>query len=194
MVNIVSAYGPQVGCDEDEKEDFWTDLEDLIGEMSEKEEFVIGGDLNRHVGKETDGYPRVHGGRGYGERNEEGRRILDMAQRNNLMVCNTRYRKDNHLITYSSGERKSPLDFILVKQSDAKNLKNCKVIPGSEIVNQHRIAVIEWWRSKESKRKARKIGKFKTWQLKEGAKLELREKVQKASAVRTEDGGVEEIW
>ena len=42
MVNIVSAYGPQVGYDEDEKEDFWTDLEDLIGEMSEKEELVIG--------------------------------------------------------------------------------------------------------------------------------------------------------
>ena len=86
MVNIVSAYGLQVGCDEDEKEGF---LEDLIGEMSEKEELVIGGDLNGHVGKETDGYFRVHGGRGYGERNEEGRRILDMAQRNDLMVRKT---------------------------------------------------------------------------------------------------------
>ena len=84
---------------------------------------------------------------------------------------------------------------ILVKQNDAKNLKNCKVIPGSDIVNQHRVVVIEWWRSKESKRKALKIGKFKMWQLKkEEAKLEFREKVQKASAVRTEDGGVEEMW
>ena len=124
----------------------------------------------------------------------EGRRILDMAQRNDLMVCNTRYKKkDDHLITYSSGGRKSQLDFVLVKQSDAKNLKNCIVMPGNDIVSQHRTVVIEWWRSKESKRKDRKIEKFKTWQLKkEGTKF--REKVQKASAVRTEDGGVEEMW
>ena len=102
-------------------------FEDLIGEMSEKEELVIGGDLNGHIRKEIDGYPRVHGGQGYGEKNEEGRRILDMVQRNNL-VCNTRYKKkDDHLITYSSGGRKSQLDFILAKQSDAKNLKNYKV-------------------------------------------------------------------
>ena len=116
MVNIVSAHGPQVGCDEDENEDFWTDLEDLIGEMLEKEELVIEGDLNGYVGKETDGYSRVHGGRGYGERNEEGRRILYMAQRNDLMVCNTRYKKKDNHITCSSGGRKSQLDFILVKQ------------------------------------------------------------------------------
>ena len=100
----------------------------MVGEVKESEVLVIGGDLNGHVGKDCDGYDGVHGGHGYGERNEEGEKILDMAQRKELLVCNTRYRKrEEHLITLSCGGRTSQLDYILIKLSRVKNLKDCKV-------------------------------------------------------------------
>ena len=51
MIMIISAYGPQVGCAEEEKEAFLDDLENMVGEV-----LVIGGDLNGHVGKDCDGY------------------------------------------------------------------------------------------------------------------------------------------
>ena len=82
-------------------------------------------------------------------------------------MCNTRYRKrDEHLITYSSGGRCSQLDYIMVKQREAKNLKDFKVIPGSDIVSQHRLVVLDMRSKEEQKRKIRKIGRFRTWKLK----------------------------
>jgi hypothetical protein len=37
------------------------------------EKLFIGGDLNGHVGATNVGFERVHGGFGYGSRNQEGR-------------------------------------------------------------------------------------------------------------------------
>ena len=30
MVNAISAYAPQVGCELEEKEDFWNDLDEMV--------------------------------------------------------------------------------------------------------------------------------------------------------------------
>ena len=196
MIMIISAYGPQVGCAEEEKEAFLVDLDDMVGEAKESEVLVIGGDLNVHVGKDCDGYDGVHGGHGYEERNEEGEKILDMAQRKELLVCNTRYRKkEEHLIVFSSGRRTSQVDYILIKQSKVKNLKDCKVIPGSEIVRQHRMVVLDMWKSKEHKRKFRKVGRFKIWKLKMGETTsKFRDVVKMANVNRSNEGEVKEIW
>ena len=196
IVMIISAYGTQVGCTEEEKEAFLDDLENMVGEVTESKVLVIAGDLNGHVGKDCGGYDRVHGGHGYGERNEEGEKILDMAQRKELVVCSTRYRKrDEHLITYSSGGKTSQLDYILVKQSEVKNLKDCKVIPGSEIVSQHRLVVLDMWNNKEHKRKVRKVGRFMTWKLKRvEIKSKFRDVVEKMNVARVKEGEVEEMW
>ena len=76
---------------------------------------IIGGDLNGHVGREANGYDGVHGGCGYGIRNVEGERILMMGSALDLVVCNTRFKKrDNRLITYSSGGCVTQIDYILV--------------------------------------------------------------------------------
>ena len=84
-----------------------------------------------------------------------------MTQRKELLVCNTRHRKkEEHLITFSSGGRTSQLHYILMKQSKVKNLKDCKVIPRSEIMIQHRMVVLDMWKSKEHKRKVKKVGKI----------------------------------
>ncbi|ESO03038.1 hypothetical protein HELRODRAFT_173904 [Helobdella robusta] len=53
---------------------------DTISTIPKSETIVIGGDLNGHVGEKTDGFDNVHGGFGYGERNEDGNRILEFAE------------------------------------------------------------------------------------------------------------------
>ena len=49
ILNIVSAYAPQVNNSMDEKNDFWEDLDGLIESISKKERIVFGADLNGHV-------------------------------------------------------------------------------------------------------------------------------------------------
>src|SRR6185295_9580101 len=60
-VNVISAYAPQVGLGKDEKEKFWEEFDELIGSVSGSERIVVGGDLNGHVGKDSDGYSTVDG-------------------------------------------------------------------------------------------------------------------------------------
>jgi hypothetical protein len=53
----------------------------------------IGGDLNGHVGSTRVGFDVVHGGFGYGSRNQEGESILNFALAYDLFVTNTLFRK-----------------------------------------------------------------------------------------------------
>ena len=58
---IVSAYAPQVGCDEDTKNASWNELEGVIMKVPHKEKLVLAGDLNGHVGESHIGFERWHG-------------------------------------------------------------------------------------------------------------------------------------
>ena len=75
VLNIISAYDtplPQVSLDESATRQFWEDLDGLIRVVSSSEKLFIGGDLNGHVGTTSAGFEAVHGGFGYGGRNQEG--------------------------------------------------------------------------------------------------------------------------
>ncbi|XP_046998037.1 uncharacterized protein LOC124613379 [Schistocerca americana] len=78
MVTVLTAYALQVGCSEDEKEKFWRDLDGVMVGIPENETVIVRGDLNGHVDGRKGGEERWHGGWGYGERNEEGRKIVDL--------------------------------------------------------------------------------------------------------------------
>ena len=51
------------------------------------------GDFNGHVGKEIEGFEGVHGGNGIGQRNAEGRMLLEFCDERELCVANTWFKK-----------------------------------------------------------------------------------------------------
>ncbi|KAL0811092.1 hypothetical protein ABMA28_010360 [Loxostege sticticalis] len=59
-LNIVSVYAPQVNCSEAEKTDIWEDLHALVTAIPSKEQKLICGDLNGHVGQRADDYKEFH--------------------------------------------------------------------------------------------------------------------------------------
>lgn len=73
VINVISAYGPQVGCSKVEKDTFWTTLEVQLPQVPMKETILLGGDLNGHIGVENDVFRRVHGGYAFGILNEKGK-------------------------------------------------------------------------------------------------------------------------
>ncbi|ESO00275.1 hypothetical protein HELRODRAFT_192637 [Helobdella robusta] len=102
-----------------------------LNPLPKSETILIGGDLNGHVGEKTDGLDNVHGGFGYGERNEDGNRMLEFAESHGFCLLNTYFRKRlEHFITYKSGPSATQIDFFAVKQQHRKLFKNVKVIPG----------------------------------------------------------------
>ena len=51
MVNTVCAYAPQVGCEEEVKEDLWRQLDQETTVVTAGERVIVCGDFNGHVGK-----------------------------------------------------------------------------------------------------------------------------------------------
>ena len=72
VVNVISAYAPQVDLSDSTKRQFWEDLDSMVSTVPISEKLFIGGDLNGHVGATNVGFERVHGGFGYGNRSQEG--------------------------------------------------------------------------------------------------------------------------
>ena len=103
---------------------------------------LVCGDLNGHVGKTSSGFEGLHGGHGYGVRNPEGTRILELCVAADLVITNTFFTKcDSQLLTFRSGNACSQTDYILVRKSDFKSVRDVKVIGGEECVSQHKLLV-----------------------------------------------------
>jgi exonuclease III len=93
VFNVISAYAPQIGLNESVKMQFWEELDALVSSVSVSEKLFIGGDLNGHVGSTRVCFDGVHGGIGYGSRNQEGEGILNFALAYDLIIANTLFRK-----------------------------------------------------------------------------------------------------
>ncbi|KAK3506242.1 hypothetical protein QTP70_007956 [Hemibagrus guttatus] len=111
MLNVVSGYAPQVGCELEEKEIFWSELDEVMESIPTGERVVIGADFNGHVGEGNTGDEEVMGKFGVKERNLEGQMVVDFAKRMDMGVVNTYFQKrEEHRVTYKSGGRRTQIE------------------------------------------------------------------------------------
>ena len=179
IVSFVSGYAPQQGCQEEEKEAYRELMWEYLRNIPDSEGIIIGGDLNSHVGETGNGFESVHGGKGFGIRNNEGERLLEMAEGLDLFVANTNFqKKESHLITYKSGQHESQIDYLITRKRDRRTIMDCKVIPGEPVTRQHRLLVMDLRMGKVRKKKRTTVKKIKVWDLKGEKKLEYKQKVR----------------
>ena len=68
IIQVMSAYSPQVGRSKCEKDQLYNDMASEW-DLQNPIEVVLGmGDFNRHVGRQIDGFEGVHGGNGIGKK------------------------------------------------------------------------------------------------------------------------------
>ena len=168
MINVISAYAPQVGCEMEHKLQFWNDLDEVMHCIDKEERVVIGADLNGHVGDGNNGDEHVMGKFGFKERNEEGQMIVDFAKRMEMAVVNTYFKKrEEHRVTYKSGGRSTQIDYILCKRSNLKECGDCKVIPEESVAKQHRVVICKMTVTVKKRKKVIIEPRIRWWKLKE---------------------------
>ena len=123
ILNIVSAYAPQVNSSMEEKNEFWQDLDGLIESVSKQERIVLGADLTIQVGEGNIRDAEVMGRYGAGTRNEEERMVVDFSKRMNLAVVNTYFKKkDEHRAMYKSCGKSTQVDYVKCKRRNLKEM------------------------------------------------------------------------
>ncbi|KAK3525914.1 hypothetical protein QTP70_010969 [Hemibagrus guttatus] len=184
MLNVVSGYAPQLGCELEEKERFWSELDEVMESIPTGERVVIGADFNGYVGEGNTGDEEVMGKFGVKERNLEGQMVVDFAKRMDMAVVNTYFQKrEEHRVTYKSGGRRTQVDYILCRRGNLKEISDCKVVVGESVARQHRMVVCRMTlmvcKTKRSKIEIEK--KTKWWKLKnEECCEEFRQKLRQA--------------
>ena len=129
ILNLVSAYVPQVNNSMEEKNDFWEDLNRLIESILKKERIVLGSYLNGHMGKGNIGDEEIMGKYGAGTRNKERSMVMDFGKRMDLAIVNTYFKKkDENRVTYKSGGKSTQVDYVMCKRKNLKEMCDCKVI------------------------------------------------------------------
>ena len=142
ILNIVSAYSPQVNNSMEEKNDFWEDLDGLIESISKEESIVLCVDLNGQVGEGNIGDEEIMGRYGARTRNKEGSMVVDFGKRLDLAIVNTYFKKkDEHRVTYKSGGKSTQVDYVMCRRRNLKEMCNCKVILNEWVAKQHRMVV-----------------------------------------------------
>ncbi|KAK3552958.1 hypothetical protein QTP86_029620 [Hemibagrus guttatus] len=167
MLNVVSGYAPQVGCELEEKERFWSELDEVMESIPTGERVVIGADFNGHVGEGNTGDEEVMGKFGVKERNLEGQMVVDFAKRMDMGVVNTYFQKrEEHRVTYKSGGRRTQVDYILCRRGNLKEISDCKVVVGESVARQHRMVVCRMTLMVCKTKRSKIEKKTKWWKLK----------------------------
>ncbi|KAK3554595.1 hypothetical protein QTP70_027892, partial [Hemibagrus guttatus] len=97
-----------VGCELEEKERFWSELDEVMESIPTSERVVIEVDFNGHVGEGNRGDEEVMCKFGVKKRNLEGQMVVDFAKRMYMAVVNTYFQKrEEHRVTYKSGGRRT---------------------------------------------------------------------------------------
>ncbi|KAK3528988.1 hypothetical protein QTP70_014117 [Hemibagrus guttatus] len=182
MLNVVSGYAPQVGCELEEKERFWSELDEMMESIPTGERVVIGADFNGHVGEGNTGDEEVMGKFGVKERNLEGQMVVDFAKRMDMAVVNTYFQKrEEHRVTYKSGGGTTQVDYILCRRGNLKEISDCKVVVGESVARQHRMVVCRMTLMVCKKKRSKIEKKTKWWKLKkEECCEEFRQKLRQA--------------
>ncbi|KAK3547714.1 hypothetical protein QTP86_028246, partial [Hemibagrus guttatus] len=182
MLNVVSGYAPQVGCELEEKERFWSELDEVMESIPTGERVVIGADFNGHVGEGNTGDEEVMGKFGVKERNLEGQMVVDFAKRMDMGVVNTYFQKrEEHRVTYKSGGRSTQVDYILCRRGNLKEISDCKVVVGESVARQHRMVVCRMTLMVCKTKRSKIEKKTKWWKLKkEECCEEFRQKLRQA--------------
>ena len=173
----------------EEKDKFWTDLDEVVESIPKEERVVIGADFNGHVGEGNRGDENVMGRYGDKARNAEGQMVVDFATRMEMAVVNTYFKKrEEHRVTYKSGGRSTQVDYIMCRRAYLKEIGDCKVIAGDNVAKQHRLLVCRMTLETRKRRTTKAEPRIKWWKLKkEDWCEEFREQIRRAL------GGKEEL-
>ena len=197
VLNLVSVYAPQVGRPMEEKEEFYICVGKILNSIKAEERVVVCGDLNGHVGAVIDGYEGVHGGHGFGSRNTEGEMVLEFADAMDLAVLNTWFKKEEgKLVTYESGGCRTVVDYIMVRKSERKMVRNITVLQGESCLQQHKLLVCMLEFKKGAKRKKEAfVSRCKVWKLKDEKTCEaFKAEVEVGFSKRVLDGNIDTVW
>lgn len=141
-ITVIQIYAPTTEAEEEDIDQFYEDLRELLQLTPKKDVVFIIGDWNAKVGNQTvDG---VTGKFGLGTTNEAGQRLLEFCQDNSLVITNTLFQlPKRRLYTWTSpdGQYRNQIDYIICSQRWRSAVQSSKTRPGADCGSDHELLI-----------------------------------------------------
>jgi endonuclease/exonuclease/phosphatase family metal-dependent hydrolase len=138
-VKIVQVYAPTTAYEDEEVEELYDELADIMDNKTTHYTIVMG-DFNAKIGSRNQGEENVMGKFGFGTRNERGQRLIEFALGSKLFIANSKFKKNiNRKWTWRNpdGTIKNEIDFIM--STDQSIIQDVSIINKVNTGSDHRL-------------------------------------------------------
>ena len=187
-LTVVHVYAPTEDAEEQVKNKFYMRLQEVLDTRNKHDMLIVTGDMNAKVGDDNEGYERVMGRHGLGKCNDNGERLREMCDLNELVITGTRFpHKDIHKATWVSpdGRTKNQIDHVLINKRFRNSVNDTRVYRAADIGSDHYLVctTIKLRLKTQPKEKKNNRVKYDTAKLKEKDilktfKIQLRNRYQ----------------
>ena len=138
-MTIIQIYTPHNEMEDEEKEQFYQELEETLDGYN-KNNTIVMGDLNAKVGNENIGYERTMGKHKLGIQNGNGERLRKFCQLNMFVITGTLFpHKDIQKATLVSADRRvrNQIDHLLLSGPWRSSVLDSRVQRGADANSDH---------------------------------------------------------
>ena len=125
FVNIMSIYAPTLSSSPEVKDQFYEDLDAVVGMVPESEPLFLLGNFNARVGGDHESWPDCIGHFGVGRMNENGQRLLELCSYRKLSISNTFFNtKPHHRLSWMHPRfhHWHQLHFIIIRRAQQQSV------------------------------------------------------------------------
>ena len=147
-ITIVQVYAPTSDYDDNEIEEFYDHLHNVIDQTPKKDILVVEGDWNANVGKDAcENWQGICGPFYNDDTNERELKLLEFATFNDLVLANTfGHRKASRRWFWHSpnGQHHSQIDYILVRKRlrSGVNIARTRSFPRADTGSDHNVLMV----------------------------------------------------
>jgi len=195
-LTVIVAYAPTEVSSTKEKDDFYIQLDNILGQVPRHDLCLLLGDFNARVGRDVEAYPGVIGPHGMEELNDNGQRLLDTCCTQGLTIGGTLFQhKDIHKYTWTSNTATRPrvqIDHIAISSRWKRSMRDCRTYRGADIYSDHELLVATIKMRLARPKRAGKRGQFAIHKLKvtetrESFQQEIARNIAEPAAENVED-------
>ena len=141
---VLQTYAPTNEVCEEEKEDFYEQLQCEIEKTPKHDILLLMGDVNSKVGTANEQWKGTIATEGIVVMNENGERVLEFCAINDLVIGGTLFKhKDIHKFTWESPKHRdrNQIDHIAINGRYRRSLLDTKAMRGADVGSDHHLVI-----------------------------------------------------
>lgn len=132
---VVSAYAPTLNAQDEVKETFYAELDNILTKVPKEDKLILLGDFNARVGRNHNLWRDTIGKEGVGNTNSNGILLLTKCSEHSLIITNTLFRQRNKSRTSWMHPRSKTwhlIDYVIVRTKDRCDVLNTKAMTSAD--------------------------------------------------------------